>query len=82
MSEKLNEVTSPRARPFIRFVAGLLAMAGVFNLALMVGGSDSKIVAEQWRPWVGVLTLAVTAAMAHVAVTGRWPWRLPDERRQ
>jgi hypothetical protein len=69
-----------RARPFFRFLAGLLSAAGLFSLLLMLReGPDEGRIAEHLRPWIGVLMFSLTAAMSYVAATGRWPWRLPDD---
>jgi hypothetical protein len=66
-----------RARPIIRVLAGILVVAALFASFLAGRGvvveADAKSAVFVW------FELLFAFAMGHVALTGRWPWRLADE---
>jgi hypothetical protein len=69
-----------RARPFIRVLAGVLVAAGLF--AAFLGTRQFIDKRDAWSGLVLYTGLLMAFAMGHVMLTGRWLWRLPDERRQ
>jgi hypothetical protein len=68
-----------RARPIIRFLAGIMACTMFVPVVWFVRGTEATY-PDASRPWIAVLGFAVAVAMGCVAITGKWPWPLPDER--
>ena len=68
------------ARPFIRVLAGVLVAAGLFSTYL--GTRDFIAKRDAHSALLLYVGLLMEYAFGHVVLTGRWVWRLPDDRRK